>query len=391
MSLREGSDPLIGDAATELVRVPIAGPSITEREIAYVTEAVSTNWYENAGDFVARFESGFARHLGRRHAVSLPSCTSAIHLALAALGIGPGDEVIVPDATWIASSAPISYVGATPIFADIDRDTWCLSIDSTLALITDRTRAIVAVDLYGGTPDLDGLERLAAEHGVALVEDAAEAIGSCRDTRSAGSFGVASTFSFHGSKTLTTGEGGMLVTDDEALHGRVSMLRDHGRMPGDTSFRNVEIAYKYKMSSLQAALGLAQLERVEELVAQKRTIFNWYAERLGRRGDVTLNHEPDGTRNSYWMVTALFDAAVVPDKHELRRSLAERGIDTRPFFDPLSAIPAYADAVDGARARRENEVARSVCARGLNLPSALSLTEEDVDRVCHDLLDLLDS
>lgn len=322
-------------------RIPVAGPSITAREIEYVTDAATRCWYDQAGEYNQRFEAAFAEYVGVRYAISLPSCTSALHLSLAAAGIGPGDEVVVPDVTWIASAAPIEYVGAKPVFADIDPVTWCLSLDTIQACATDRTRAIIAVDLYGSMPDLPAIRAYADSRGIVLIEDAAEAFGSEIGHRKAGGFGVTGTFSFHGSKTMTTGEGGMLVTDSEAIFQRASFLRDHGRIPGDVSFRNSEIAFKYKMSAVQAALGLAQVERAEELVAKKRQIFDWYAEELSDLPCVmTLNAEPPGTRNSYWMTTIVLDPAIGIEKTCLAKRLAARGVDTRPFFHPLSSLPA---------------------------------------------------
>lgn len=363
-------------------RIPVAGPSITELEERYVLEAVRTAWYDNAGTFNARFEAAFATHHGVRHAISLPSCTSGIHLALAAAGIGPGDEVIVPEATWIASAAPISYLGAAPRFVDIDPATWCLTAETVRAALGPRTKAIVAVDLYGSMPDLAAIRALADERGLFLLEDAAEALGSTLHGRPAGAFGHAGVFSFHGSKTMTTGEGGMLVTDDDALAARVRKLQDHGRNPGDTRFLNDEVAYKYRMSALQAALGLAQIERIGELVARKRQIFSWYRDRLGSVEGLALNAEPAGVVNSYWMVTAILPARAGLDKFDLIERLAQHGISTRPFFSPLSSIPAYRDASEAVNARTRNPVAYDICARGLNLPSALCLVEGDVDDVC---------
>lgn len=370
-------------------RIPVAGPSITDLEVEYVARAARTAWYENAGTFNRDFESAFATYVGRRHAVSLPSCTSGIHLALVALGVGPGDEVIVPETTWIASAAPISYVGATPVFADIDPVTWCLSAESFEACVTPRTRAVIPVDLYGGMPDMDAVLGVAERCGIAVVEDAAEAIGSKYKGRNAGSFGITSVFSFHGSKTLTTGEGGMLVSDDEKLVARVQVLRDHGRRPGDNSFFNQEVAFKYKLSALQAALGLAQLERIEELVTMKRRIFDWYKARLGVVRELTLNAEPSGVFNSYWMVTAVLPGRL-GGKHEVIRRLNEHGIDTRPVFSPLSSLPAYASAHASADAGSRNPAAYLLGANGVNLPSALVLTERDVDTVCSALLDTLE-
>jgi len=363
-------------------RIPVAGPWVTQKEIDLVTEAATHAWYGRADEYNARFEQAFAKYIGVRQAISLPSCTSAIHLALAALDIGPGDEVVVPDATWIASAAPIDYVGATPVFADIDPTTWCLSADSLTACLTERTRAVIAVDLYGGVPDYDSLRQATAAHGLHLIEDAAEAIGAEYHERRAGSLGDVGVFSFHGSKTLTTGEGGMLVSDDSELCQRVMFLRDHGRRPGDRLFFNAEVAYKYKMSSFQAAFGLAQLSRVEELVQKKRQLFHWYADLLTEVPGITLNPEPAGTRNGYWMITVAWADRYRLDKVKLMEELDREGIDSRPFFHPLSDIPAYRERPEAKAAAQRNRQAYALCSRALNLPSALSLTEEQVERVC---------
>jgi perosamine synthetase len=362
-------------------RIAVAGPWITELEVRLVSEAAQTAWYEKANVFHERFEKAFAKHLGVRFAVALPSCTSAIHLALAAHGVGPGDEVIVPDATWIASSAPVSYLGATPIFADVDATTWCLDPNSVASCLSARTRAIIGVDLYGGMVDYDRLRALTAGKGILLLEDAAEAIGSTWRGRPAGALGDVGVFSFHGSKTLTTGEGGLLATDNEELYKRVLVLRDHGRKPGDRMFKNDEIAFKYKMSSMQAALGCAQLERLPELIKRKRDIFAWYREEFQAETRLTLNAEPEGTFNNFWMVTAVLDRALKISKEDLMSHLDNLGIDSRPFFHPLSSLPAYARASDAPRARAQNRVSYDISVRALNLPSALCLTREDVARV----------
>lgn len=363
-------------------RVPIAGPSISQKEIEYVTEAVTSAWYSNANIFHDRFERAFAVQCRRRYAVSLPSCTSGLHLALLALGIGPGDEVIVPDATWIASVAPVDYVGATPIFADIDQYSWSLCPDSFEANITPRTKAAIVVDLYGSMPDWDRLTEIAAKRGVMLIEDAAEAVGSRWHDRPAGSFGVMSAFSFHGSKTLTTGEGGMLVLDDDALLDRVMRLRDHGRAPGDIMFFNDEIGWKYKMSSMQAALGLAQLERLEELVEGKRRIFSWYSEALSNWNHGTLNPDIPGLYNSYWMTTVILTPELGITKEKLIPLLQENDVEVRPFFYPLSSIPAFRNRSEAGNARLRNKTAYRLTPYGINLPSALSLNQSDVERVC---------
>ncbi|MCK4601202.1 MAG: DegT/DnrJ/EryC1/StrS family aminotransferase, partial [Phycisphaerae bacterium] len=315
-------------------RIPISGPWITQKEIDYVTDAVTNAWYSNANMYHARFEKAFADYLDVRYAISLPSCTSAIHLSLATLGIGPGDEVIVPEITWIASAAPVSYVGATTVFADVDPASWCLSADSFGECITPKTKAVIPVDIYGNMPDMDAILDVAKRHGVSVIEDAAQAIGAEYKAKKAGSFGVSGTFSFHGSKTMTTGEGGMLVTDCEDLFKRAMVLRDHGRPPGDTMFCNTDVAFKYKMSSMQAALGLAQIERIDELIDRKRQIFSWYREGLKDVEGVTLNAEAEDVKNTYWMVSVIIDSEMGLEKERLMRLLAENYIDSRPFFRP---------------------------------------------------------
>lgn len=371
--------------------LPITGPWITELEVQYAAEAARTAWYGGAGRFCRRFEEAFAASCGRRHAFATPNCTSALHLILAGLGVGPGDEVIVPDATWTASVAPVVYVGAEPVFVDIDPTTWCLSAAAVAAAITPRTRAIIAVDLYGGMPDMTALEALAARRGLALIEDSAEAFGSRFAGRPAGNFGVASAFSFHGTKTLTTGEGGMLLTDDDDLARRVEILRDHGREPKDPRrFYTQEVGFKYRMSDIQAAVGLAQVERGAELVARKREIFHWYQERLAGRADVTLNAEPEGTVNGYWMTTAIFQPASGRDKVSAMARLERDGVSSRPFFYPLSSLPAYSDRPGAKDAIQRNPVSYGLSAFGINLPSALILTRGQVDRACDAVIALLE-
>ena len=357
-------------------RIPVAGPWITQKEIDYVTDAVTNAWYSNANIYHDRFEKAFATYVGRKYAISLPSCTSALHLALLSLGVGVGDEVIVPDITWIATSAPITYVGATPVFADIDELSWCLSAESFAERITPKTKAVIIVDLYGNMPDMDAILEIAEKYGIAVIEDAAEAIGSEYKGKKAGSFGDVSTFSFHGSKTLTTGEGGMLVTDRKDIYQRCLFLRDHGRDPQSKMFWNTEVAYKYKMSSMQAALGLAQLERIEELINRKREIFAWYKESLDGFYGITLNQEADRVKNTYWMVTAILDEKLAVKKEDMIKRLKEQSIDARPFFYPLSTLPAYQGVLP--EPQPQNTVSLSLSRFAVNLPSALNLTQEQV-------------
>jgi len=370
-------------------RITVSGPWITQKEIDYVTDAVSRAWYSDAHIYHQRFERAFAGYLGLRYAMTLDSCTSAIHLSLVALGIGPGDEVVVPDITWIASAAPISYVGASPVFADIDPVTWCLSGSSLEDSISPRTKAVIPVDLYGNMPDMEAIKNVAERHSIAVIEDAAEAIGSEYKGKKSGAFGDVGVFSFHGSKTLTTGEGGMMVTDREDLYDRVLFLRDHGRKPGSKMFWNTEVAYKSKMSSMQAALGLAQLERIEQLLAKKRQIFTWYREELGDLDEVILNSEKPETRNTYWMVTAIVDEKLGMNKEYIIERMGRRNIDCRPFFYPLSSLPAYESTVQASLAGQRNRVSYKLSPFGINLPSGLNLTQEKVRYVCQNLREIL--
>ena len=370
-------------------KIFIAGPWITQKELDYVTDAVMNAWYGNANLYQDRFEKAFCEYLGAKYAICLPSCTSAIHLALLGLGIGDGDEVIVPEGTWIASAAPVTYVGATPIFADIDANNWCLDPESFERWTTPRTRAVIPVDLYGNVADYQALKAVADRHHIAIIEDAAEALGAEYQGKKAGSLGECGVFSFHGSKTVTSGEGGMLVTDREDLYERILFLRDHCRLPGEKMFWNTEVGYNYKMSSMQAALGLAQLERIDELLARKVEIFNLYACELADMPDINLNYEAPGTTSSYWMVTIVLGASYHFPKEKLIAEFKTRDIDTRPFFYPLSSLPAYSHLEQAKIARQQNKVAYQISPQSINLPCALNMTEEQVRFVCENLRQMI--
>ena len=369
----------------------VSGPSITQREIDYVTDAVTNAWYGDANIYNDRFEKAFANYIGVQYAIALPSCTSGIHLALLAAGVGNGDEVIVPDITWIATSAPINYVGATPVFADIDSKSWCISVEAFEKAITPRTKALIPVNLYGNIPEMDEIRAIAAKRNIFILEDAAESIGSEYKGRKSGSLGDVAVFSFHGSKTMTTGEGGMLVTDRKDLYEKILFYRDHGRSLSGKMFWNDEVAYKYKMSSMQAALGLAQLERIEELVDAKRRIFNWYQQNLKGIQEITLNYEAEHIKNSYWMVTVILDAALGISKEQVIDYMRDRKISSRPFFYPLSSLPAYQTLISGENIKNQNTISYAISPLGVNLPCGLDMTEEKVKIVCEALLQLVNS
>ena len=355
-------------------RIPYTQPSITELEIRYAADAAANGWGERCYDYLQRFENAFAAHLGVGHAIATSSCTGALHLGLAALGIGRGDDVILADSNWIATAAPIVHLGATPIFVDIRPDTWCIAPDLAERAITPRTRAIVAVHLYGNLCDMHRLLAIGARHGLPIVEDAAEAIGSVYHGRRAGSLGRFGVFSFHGTKTLTAGEGGMFVTDDADLYERALTLSNHGRVRGPTrQFWPERLGFKYKMSNIQAAIGCAQLERVEELVARKREIFRYYRERLEPLGGIAMNPEPPGTVNGAWMPTAVFAPETGVTRERLQAAFAAENIDARVFFWPLSSLPMFEDC-------SENRVAWDIPGRAINLPSFHDISEQEQQR-----------
>ncbi len=369
-------------------RIPVSGPWITQKEIDYVADAAANAWYQNANFYHKKFEDAFAAYLNVEYAIALPSCTSAIHLALAGLGISVGAEVIVPEITWIATAAPIDYVGAQPVFADIDPKTWCMSTEKLESLITKNTKAIIVVDLYGNIPDMDEICRIANKYNLVIIEDAAQAIGACYKGRKAGSLGDVGVFSFHGSKTMTTGEGGMLVTNNKNIYDRCCFLRDHGRDPNGKMFWNTEIAYKYKMSSMQAALGLAQLERIEELLDKKRKIFSWYKEFLGKSPYLSLNESSHEVENTYWMSTVILSEKLGLEKEEVVDYLSKQGIDTRVFFYPLSSLPPYQERVN-SNIKSRNKYAYSLSPYGFNIPCSMALTFEEARFVSEKILELV--
>jgi perosamine synthetase len=367
--------------------IHMAGPWITELEIKTVEDALRHGWYENAYAYCEKFQKAFAVYHDRKHALMTPNCTSAIHLLLSALGIEEGDEVIVPDCTWIATAAPISQLRAVPVFCDIQPTSWCLDPQSVEQSITPRTKAIIVVDLFGNMPAMDELQAIADQHGLPLIEDAAEAIGSSYRGTKAGKFGCGSVFSFHRTKTLTTGEGGMLLLDDDRLFERCTILRDHGRRPGSPMYVNDEVAYKYMPFNMQAALGYAQFQRVDELVAKKRWILGTYKQKLADVPDVGFNAEPPHIVNGAWITALVLGESHRLSKHQFMEKLQAVGVPSRPFFYPLSSLPAY----PGAEVvyRQKNPVAYDVSSRGINLPGALNLTEEQIDFVCRGIRGVL--
>lgn len=356
-------------------RIHYTKPSITDLEVEYATDAARHGWGERCYEYLARFELGFKTHIGTQYAIATSSCTGALHIGMAALGIGAGDEVIMADTNWIASAAPIVHLGAKPVFVDILPDSWCIDPVQVEAAITPRTKAILAVHLYGNLCDMDRLLAIGERHGIPVIEDAAEAIGSSYRERRAGSMGVFGAFSFHGTKTLTTGEGGMFVTNDAALYETAVTLSNHGRHARQAKqFWPDLLGFKYKMSNIQAAIGCAQLERIDDLIAGKRRVFETYQAALGGLADVALNPEPEGCQNGYWMPTAVFGPALGISREHLQAALNPDGIDARVFFHPLSSLPMFEPCP-------HNVNAYDIPRRAINLPSYHDMTAEDIERV----------
>lgn len=363
----------------------MAGASVGSLEEEYVLDALRNGWYEDKYYYVERLEREFAKHHSRKYALMTPNCTTSLHLVLAALGIGAGDEVIVPECTWIATASPVVYTGATPIFCDIDEDNWCINLESLETNVTENTKVVIAVDLFGNMPRMDELQVFCDEHGLLLIEDAAESLGSSYRGVPAGKFGTASVFSFHNTKTMSTGEGGMLLLDDDELYERCVVLRDHGRGPNTKPYFNDTVGFKYMPFNIQAALGLAQFHRLDELVGIKRKHLDFYRNEL-KDLNVVFNSESNDIVNGAWITAMVLDKKYGMHKNDFIEMMNEIGVPVRPFFYPLSSIPAF-DCSDFYEKR--NPISYDVSSRGVNLPGAANLTDEQLQFICDSIRSVL--
>ncbi len=351
--------------------IPVYRPSLYGNEKAYVADCLDSNWISSHGKYVSQFESMFASYLGVDYATTVSNGTVAIHLALQTLGIGPGDEVIVPTFTYIASVNAISYVGATPVFVDSLEDTWNLNPDLIAEKITTRTKAVLAVHLYGAPCDMEEISRICKKHNLFLVEDVAEAFGSKCGDKYAGSFGNLSTFSFFGNKTITTGEGGMVVSNNKHLIERASYLKSQAVSPSREYWHD-EIGFNFRMTNICAAIGVAQLEHADHIISKKRDLAFWYQSELQATELVFQTDRPD-TLNSYWMVSFL--AKDWNERDRIREHLKAKGVDTRPLFHPAHTMPVF-------QTGESYPIAESLSSRGLNLPSYPDLSREQVTYIC---------
>jgi len=353
------------------ITIPVYQPDLGGNEKRYVNECLDTGWISSRGRFVGEFETRFAERVGIGHAASVCNGTVALHLALLALGLGVGDEIIVPTLTYIASVNAIAYTGAKPVFVDSNRASWQMDPADVERHITASTRAILAVHLYGQVCDLPTLRAIADKHRLFLVEDCAEAFGSLCAGRHAGTYGDISTFSFFGNKTITTGEGGMVVTDDKTLAERARHYKGQGLAAHREYWHDV-IGYNYRMTNIAAAIGVAQLERADVFLEQKRRVAARYAAACAGM-PLEFHAEQANTRHSHWMVSALVPR---PEQREpLRQALATAGIETRPVFYPVHTMPMYSNQF------RRHPVAEDLAWRGINLPSYPGLKDEQIDAI----------
>jgi perosamine synthetase len=356
--------------------IPIASPDLSGNESAYVNECLTSTWISSVGHYITDFEVAFAKVAGTRHAVATNNGTTALHLALVAVGVGPGDEVIVPALTYIATANTVAYCGATPVFADVEPDTLNIDPADIEHRITSRTKAIVPVHLYGHPADMTAIMAIAERHGLIVVEDAAEAHSATVDGRPVGSIGHVAAFSFFGNKIVTTGEGGAVTTDDDALDARLRLLRGQG-MDLSRRYWFTEIGYNYRMTNVAAAIGVAQLERLEPMVARRREIAARYTELLSPVDGITLPTERAGARRVDWLYTVMIDGFSTEQRNTLIDLLKADGIETRPVFYPLHLMPPYiTDPVASF------PVSERLGAEGISLPTHVLLTDDDVATVC---------
>jgi perosamine synthetase len=358
-------------------RYPVSAPVIGRIESEYVARAVASGWVSSIGPFIDEFESRFAEAIGVSEAIAVSNGTAALHLALHAVGVGPGDEVVVPDLTFAATAHAVLMTGAKPVFVDVDPVTWCLRPHLVERALSRRTKAVIAVHLYGHPADIPALRKICSPGGIALVEDAAEALGTSIEAVKAGALGDVAAFSFYGNKTITTGEGGMVTTNDQRLAERIRFLKDHGMSP-ERRYYHSELAFNCRMTNMQAALGVAQIIQLGDFLAHKRRIFAGYATGLADRPEVRLNPVTKGTTNGFWMSCLLLDQNWPGARDAFAVELLRQGIDTRPFFLPMSSLPHLSKFARVGDSGADCPIARGLSARGLNLPSGCGLSDEDV-------------
>tara|TARA_Y100000310_G_scaffold283462_2_gene305442 strand:- start:822 stop:1922 length:1101 start_codon:yes stop_codon:yes gene_type:complete len=355
--------------------IPVYEPTMYGNELKYATDAIKSTWISSLGKYISLFESGFAKFVGCKTGVAVCNGTAALHIALVGLNIGKGDEVIIPDLTFVATANAVKYTGAEPVFVDVDKETWQIDPKAIEKAITKKTKAIMVVHLYGHPCDMDPIMALAHKHNLKVIEDAAEAHGAEYKGQKVGSIGDVGCFSLYGNKIITTGEGGMIVCNDPKLAERMRFLKDHA-MDHDKRYYHPEIGFNYRLTNVQAAIGLGQLEHIEEAIENKRRIAKLYNDQLGDVKGISLPPEGEGIKNVYWMYCILIGKEFGISRDELMEKLQEAGIGTRPFFIPMHQLPPYKD--DGKKFPNSKLLGDE----GINLPSSAHLSDSDVHKVC---------
>ena len=357
-------------------QIPIMQPSLAGNELNYVTECVRTGWISSQGSFVKKFESMFADYCQVPYALAVSNGTTALHLALACLHIGPGDEVIVPDYTFAASINAVIYTGATPVLVDVDRESWTMDIESLKLAITENTRAIMPVHIYGQPCNMNEIMAIAKQKNILIVEDCAEALGSFYNGKHVGSFGEVGTFSFFGNKTITTGEGGMLTFKNKEIYELAAVMRDHG-MSKQKRYWHDMVGFNYRMTNLQAAIGVAQMERIDGILKSKRHLAEVYSSTLKDITGIQLHGEQEGTKNSFWLYTILINSQFGISRNELIDRLKKNGIEARPAFFPLHQMPVYSSYTRNGKFNNSLYISDN----GLSLPSFTDITYEEQQAV----------
>lgn len=361
--------------------IPVAEPVLTGNEQTYVSDCLESGWISGSGKYVEMLEEKFAAFCGAPHAVAVINGTAALHVALLALGVGPGDEVIVPDLTYIASANAVTYCGARPIFCDVDPLTWTIRAEDVARRLSPRTKAIMPVHLYGHPADMDQILDLARSHELFVIEDAAEAHGAEYKARRVGTLADIATFSFYGNKIMTTGEGGMVTTNDEDLARKVRLLKGQGVDPERRYWFPI-IGYNYRLTNIQAAIGLAQFEKLDWLIKRRREVAMQYKEAL-QNLPISTSFEAAWAKNVYWLYSICVPEGV--DRDFVMDELIKQGIETRPFFYPMHRMPPYYDE----NGDRSFPVSTELASRGINLPSSANLSNEDIVYIANALRQLL--
>ncbi len=360
--------------------IPIAEPYLDKEELNNVVEAIESGWISSKGKFIRKFEKDFARYCNRKHGISTSNGTTALHLALLSLGIGEDDEVLVPDLTFISPANAIKYCNATPVLVDINKDYYGIDPEKIEEKITKKTKAIIMVHLYGYPCNVDAIEKIAKKYNLKIIEDAAEAHGAEYKNRKVGSFGDVSCFSFYGNKIITTGEGGMCLTDNSELAEKIKILRDHGKKPGEKYYHPF-VGFNYRMTNLQAAVGCAQLKKIRQIIGKKDEIlrkYNGLLKNLENQGKITLPKEIPWSKNVCWLYSIFIENNSELSRDEIMSKLKQKGIETKPFFYPLHSMPPY-------KTSESFPVSEELSKKGLSLPSSINLSEKDIKNICEEI------